>query len=334
MNPKLELQQIEKSYGNKKVLNKLSLEVSSGEFFVILGPSGEGKSTLLRIMAGIEKPDNGRVMIDGRDVTGLPPNKRNIAMVFQSYALYPNMNVYDNIAFPLKMRGVPKSEAKQKVLDAAKLLRIDDIINEPVTKISGGQKQRVALARALVRSPSVFLLDEPLSNLDARVRYLARVELKRIQKKLGETFILVTHDQKDASSLADRVGVLHEGRFEQVGTPNEIYDKPSTKWVGQFVGDLPMNFLPSQLLGLGQSDGEVGFRPEWVTVGEGESECVLESVERAGDEYYLFCRVGEDYRIVLKGATHKETGETIRFKLRKFNRYSDSALRETAEQSP
>jgi trehalose transport system ATP-binding protein len=321
---KLELQQIKKFYGSKRVLNNLSLEVSSGEFFVILGPSGEGKSTLLRIMAGIEKPDQGTVIIDGRDVTGLPPNKRNIAMVFQSYALYPNMNVYDNIAFPLRMRGVPKNEAKQRVLEASKLLRIDDIIDKPVTKISGGQKQRVALARALVRNPSLFLLDEPLSNLDARVRYLARVELKRIQKELGETFILVTHDQKDASSLADRVGVLHGGNFEQVGTPAEIYDRPSNKWVGQFMGDLPMNFLPSGLVGLGEGDGEVGFRPEWVTVGEGDTECVLESVERAGDEYYLFCRLNEDYHVVLKGVAGGTIGETVRFRIKKFNKYPDS----------
>ena len=215
MTYKMELINLEKSYNNVKVLKKLNLNVNQGEFLVILGPSGEGKSTLLRTIVNIEPLDKGKVIVDGKDVTDQPPNKRNIAMVFQNYALYPNMTVYENIAFPLKMGRMNKSTIKTKIDEIASLLKIEDILNKNATKLSGGQKQRVAIARALVRDPALFLLDEPLSNLDARVRYTSRQELKRLQRELNYTFIYVTHDQLEASNLADRVAVLHNGVIER-----------------------------------------------------------------------------------------------------------------------
>jgi trehalose transport system ATP-binding protein len=299
--------------------------VEKGEFFVILGPSGEGKSTLLRILAGIERPDGGKVLIDGNDVTVLPPNKRNIAMVFQNYALYPNMSVRGNVAFPLKMRRMKSDEIEKKVLEATKLLNIGDIIDKPVTKISGGQKQRVALARAMVRDPALFLLDEPLSNLDARTRFMARGELKRIQQELGQTFIYVTHDQKEAASLGTSVGVLHAGKFEQVGPFEQMYEKPGTKWVGQFLGEFPMNFLPGQLVGV-DSGAEVGFHPEWVTVGDKGIDCTVESMETVGDSHYLFCSLSGDLKVIVKSARRYDVGAKTSFKVNRYNVYKDSKL--------
>ncbi len=323
---KLEITNLTKIYGKKTVLSNLSLQVKTGEFFVVLGPSGEGKSTLLKMMAGIEDPDNGRVLIDGKDVTDEAPNKRNIAMVFQSYALYPNMKVRGNIEFPLKMRHLPKDAIKEKALNAARLLKIDDIIDQPITKISGGQKQRVALARAIVRDPSLFLLDEPLSNLDARTRFSARGELKRIQRELGQTFVFVTHDQKEAASLADTVGVLHQGAFEQIAPFQQIYDNPKTKWIGDFVGDFPMNFIPADQY------SEIGFRPEWARIVEtGTKEATsakVESIERVGDIHYLFCRMQSGVAVTLKGAEAKEIGSTISFSVDRYNTYQKPASKD------
>ena len=322
---KLELVDVEKSYGNKRVLNKVSLKVEKGEFFVILGPSGEGKSTLLRIIAGIEKPDSGQVLIDGIDETEVPPNKRNIAMVFQSYALYPNMTVAGNIAFPLKMRHFPHSDMVRKVVEAAKLLRIDDIIDKPVTKISGGQKQRVALARAMVRDPALFLLDEPLSNLDARTRLIARGEVKRVQQELGQTFVYVTHDQKEAASLATSVGVLHQGVFEQVGPFRDLYDRPKTQWVGRFIGEFPMNFLPGTFQGL-DAWLEIGFHPEWAKVGTGTIKCTVESIETVGDVYYLFCSLSQKHQVVLKSTDRLEVGTNTSFNIERYDVFKDSMI--------
>jgi len=322
---KLELVNVDKSYGNKRVLNKVSLEVEKGEFFVILGPSGEGKSTLLRIIAGIERPNSGQVLIDGIDETEVPPNKRNIAMVFQSYALYPNMTVAGNIAFPLKMRHLPHGDMVKKVVEAAKLLRIDDIIDKPVTKISGGQKQRVALARAMVRDPAFFLLDEPLSNLDARTRLIARGELKRVQQELKQTFVYVTHDQKEAASLATRVGVLHQGSFEQVGPFHDLYDRPKTKWVGTFIGEFPMNFLPGTFQGLDPSL-EIGFHPEWAHVGANGIKCTVESIETVGDVHYLFCSLDKDHQVVVKSMDRLEVGTNASLNIDRYDVFRDSLM--------
>jgi ABC-type sugar transport system ATPase subunit len=336
MNAKLELKGISKKYGPHVVIRELSLTVDAGEFFVVLGPSGGGKSTLLKQIAGIETPDSGRVIIDGDDVTDLPPNKRNIAMVFQSYALYPNMNVFNNIAFPLKMRHVAKEVIRQKVEEVAHLLNISQTLGMHVARLSGGQQQRVALARAMVRNPSLFLLDEPLSNLDARTRFAARGELQRIQRELKQTFVYVTHDQKEAASLSDRVGVLHQGTFEQIATFQELYDKPSTKWVGDFVGDFPMNFLPAKMLGLDEP-GEVGFRPEWIRPEQnknpGNINCTVQSIERVGDAYYMFCSLENETKITIKDDRRREIGAQLSFSVSRYNLYPDSRLNQTSKQN-
>nr|WP_286188973.1 ABC transporter ATP-binding protein [Sulfolobus sp. S-194] len=321
----IELQEITKKYGNKVVLDGISEKIETGEFFVILGPSGAGKSTLLKILAGIEKADKGKIIVDGKDITNLPPEKRNIAMVFQNYALYPNMTVYDNIAFPLKMKRMKKEEIDRKVRRVAELLKISDILNMPVTRISGGQQQRVALARAIVREPSFYLLDEPLSNLDARVRLIARGELKRIQKELNGTFIYVTHDQKEAMSLADRIAVLHEGKFEQVGKPDELYETPKTKWVAEFIGEFPMNFLPGEFIGE-DSSIEIGFRPEWTKVG-GDLTAIVNSVEAIGENIYLFCKLkNKDLPVVILSEERYDVGDEITFKIVKYKKFREGKL--------
>ena len=308
MTAKLELRGITKIYGKKPVAQDVNLSVDTGEFFVILGPSGEGKSTFLRIVAGLETPDAGRVLIEGEDVTDLPPNRRNVAMVFQNYALYPNLNVYKNIAFPLKMQLFPREEIEPKVREVARTLGITDILSSRVDRISGGQQQRVALARAIVRHPKLFLLDEPLSNLDARVRFSARAELKKIQRELGQTFVYVTHDQKEAETLSDRTGVIHSGRFEQISTFRELHDRPDTRWVGDFVGDVPMNYLPRPDPAEGE---EIGFRPEWARVGEGPYRATVEVSERSGDITLLLCTSPEGRRVFLRSLRDITAGETV-----------------------
>ncbi len=320
----IQLIDITKSYGNHVVLNGITQEIEDGEFFVILGPSGEGKSTLLKVIAGIEKPDKGKIIVDGKDITNLSPEKRNIAMVFQNYALYPNMSVYDNIAFPLKMRKMKKEEIREKVMRVAKLLGIQDILDKNVLKISGGQQQRVAVARALVRDPVFFLLDEPLSNLDARTRFVARGELKRIQKEVGKTFIYVTHDQKEAMSLATRIAVLHKGKFEQVGKPLDLYEYPRTKWVAQFIGDFPMNFLPGNYVGE-DPNVEVGFRPEWTELGSG-IKAVVNSMEAFGESLYLFCTVDEKFKVILPSKEWHDVGDVVKFEIKKYRKYKDGVL--------
>ncbi|HTS32450.1 MAG TPA: ABC transporter ATP-binding protein [Thermoplasmata archaeon] len=300
-----------KRFGNKLVADDVSFEVDAGEFFVILGPSGEGKSTFLRMIAGIEPVDAGSIRIDGVDVTYLPPNKRNVAMVFQNYALYPNMNVYRNIAFPLKMQYFPASEIEPKVREVARTLGITEILQRRVNQISGGQQQRVALARAIVRSPSLFLLDEPLSNLDARVRFTARAELKKIQRDLGQTFLFVTHDQKEAEVLSDRTGVVHQGRFEQIGPFSDLYERPATRWIGDFVGDVPMNYFPTHEAG---STGELGFRPEWADLSDqGNYEATVQVTERVGDFAYLLCTMANGWRVYLRTIRNVSTGSAVRF---------------------
>jgi multiple sugar transport system ATP-binding protein len=232
-----------KKYGNIVAINDLSIDVNDGEFLVLLGPSGCGKTTTLRCIAGLEKPDKGEIYIGNRLVNDLSPKDRNIAMVFQSYALYPHMNVFDNIAFPLKMRKVPENEIKEKVKRIAQLLRITHLLDRRPRQLSGGEAQRVALARALVRNPDVFLLDEPLSNLDAKLRIYMRAELKKLQKNLGVTTIYVTHDQAEAMTMADRIAVLNLGVLQQLSTPYEAYNNPQNLFVASFIGSPPMNLI-------------------------------------------------------------------------------------------
>jgi len=225
----------------------INLTVNHKEFMALLGPSGSGKSTTLYLIAGIYKPSSGKIFFDDRDVTNLPPKDRNIGLVFQNWALYPHMRVYDNIAFPLRIKKLPENEIRKKVLETAKMLRIDKFLNRYPWQLSGGQQQRVAIARALVKEPDVLLLDEPLSNLDAQLRISVRAELKRLQKRLGITTIYVTHDQAEALAMADRIAVINNGMIIQIGTPEQVYSKPATIFVGGFLGNPPMNFVEAEI---------------------------------------------------------------------------------------
>jgi len=241
------LEKLTKDYGNHKGIFNLDLTVESGEFFVILGPSGCGKTTTLRIIAGLEYPDSGKVLLDENDITEYPPRNRNMSMVFQNYALYPFMTVKENIAFPLKKMRMGKVDIDQRVEEIAKILSIGDILDKKPGQISGGQKQRVALGRAIAKEPKVFLMDEPLSNLDAKLRTGMRAELKRIQMHLKTTSIYVTHDQIEAMTLADRVAILNNGYLEQLDKPMRIYENPTNSFIASFLGDPPINFIEGEI---------------------------------------------------------------------------------------
>ena len=247
----LRLAGIGKRFGTVQAVHGLDLDIASGEFIVLLGPSGAGKTTTLRLVAGLEQPDAGQVHIGGCDVTRLAPALRDVAFVFQQYSLYPHLSVYDNLAFPLRspMHPTPEAEIRRKVNEVAQMLRIADKLQNPATKLSGGQMQRVAIGRALVRDPSVYLMDEPLSSLDAKLRNDLRLELKRIQQDLGATMLYVTHDQIEALTLATRIGVLERGRLVQVGTPRQIYEDPVSTHVASRLGSPRINLLPRALLG-------------------------------------------------------------------------------------
>jgi len=232
----VEIDRVTKRFGNVVAVADFSLDVQHGEFVTLLGPSGCGKTTMLRIVAGLERPDSGRVFIFGREVTHVPPERRDVGMVFQNYALFPHMTVFENVAFPMRIAKRPKHEIREKVREYLALVRLEGLERRYVTQLSGGQKQRVALARALARSPKILLLDEPLSALDAKIRLQLREEIRELQQKLGITTLYVTHDQEEALSISDRVVVMNEGRIEQVGTPTEIYFRPRTLFVASFVG--------------------------------------------------------------------------------------------------
>ena len=247
----LRLERVAKRFGDVQAVDDLSLEIRSGEFIVLLGPSGAGKTTTLRLVAGLEKPDAGRVHIGGSDVTNLAPALRDVTFVFQQYSLYPHLSVFDNLAFPLRspLRPMTEARVREKVGDVARLLRIDDKLASPSTKLSGGQMQRVAIGRALVRDPAVTLMDEPLSSLDAKLRNDLRLELKRIQQDLGATMLYVTHDQTEALTLATRIGVLDRGHLVQVGSPREVYENPCTSVVAARLGSPRINLVPRAALG-------------------------------------------------------------------------------------
>jgi multiple sugar transport system ATP-binding protein len=250
---------ITKRFSAAAVLDGISLDVAAGEFMVLLGPSGCGKSTLLNVIAGLEPAEAGRVVIGGEDVTAREPRDRNIAMVFQSYALYPTMSVRQNMGFGLRMRGVPRGEADRLVEEAARLLQIEALLERRPAQLSGGQRQRVAIGRAIVRQPEVFLFDEPLSNLDAKLRAEMRIELKELHRRLDATIVYVTHDQVEAMTLATRIAVMNRGVIEQIGAPQEVYDRPATLFVAGFTGAPPMNLVAGQI-----AEGEAGpaFRPD------------------------------------------------------------------------
>ena len=270
----LQLRGIEKFFGEHRAIKGIDLSIQKGEFIVFVGPSGCGKSTLLRLIAGLEHIDGGTLMLDGRDITDQPSSKRDLAMVFQSYALYPHMSVYENMSFALKLAKVDKQVIDEKVQNAARILNLTQYLQRTPKELSGGQRQRVAIGRAIVRAPKVFLFDEPLSNLDAALRGQTRVEIAKLHRDLGATTIYVTHDQVEAMTLADRVVVLRDGIIEQVGTPLELYDRPANQFVAQFIGTPQMNVVPlpqlpppmQQQAPEGAMGGAIGLRPENITV--------------------------------------------------------------------
>src|SRR2546423_7639215 len=266
------LEGVVKRHGTTTVLHGIDLTINPGEFFVLLGPSGSGKTTALRIMAGLEPVSGGSVLMDGADVTHKEPGERDVAMVFQSYALYPHMTVAQNIGFPLKMVGVKPAEVERQVGDAAAKVNIRHLLERKPGQLSGGQQQRCALARAIVRKPRLFLLDEPLSNLDAKLRMETRVELKKLHRSLDVTTVYVTHDQEEAMTIADRMAVFMEGSIVQVGTPEEVFARPNSLEVAAFLGSPPMNFLPAGVVeGFQRRDVVPGVQPGAIPPGEGGS---------------------------------------------------------------
>ena len=239
----LKFEDIDKSFGENNVISKFNLEVEKGKFIVLLGPSGCGKSTLLRMIAGLEKIDNGKILLENNILNDLLPSKRQIAMVFQSYALYPHMSVFDNISFGLKSEKISKNEIKSKVFEAAKILKIEELLDRRPKELSGGQRQRVAIGRAITRNPKLFLFDEPLSNLDAALRSEMRVEISKLHKKLKSNIVYVTHDQIEAMTLADKIVIMNKGKIEQSGTPHDIYSNPNNIFVAEFIGNPKMNIF-------------------------------------------------------------------------------------------
>ena len=294
---------LEKRFGGVAALAGVTLEARDGELLVVVGPSGCGKSTLLRCIAGLEVVDAGTVTIGGRDVTTLRPAARNLSMVFQSYALFPHMTVAENVGFGLVVRETPKAEVRQRVADATALVEIDHLLERLPYELSGGERQRVALARALVRHPDAYLLDEPLSNLDAGMRVEMRTELRRLHREVGATMVHVTHDQIEALTLADRVAVLDAGRVRQVGTPEEVYDRPLDRFVAGFLGTPRMNFLePAEGRAFAPvPDGtELGIRPEHLRL-DGEVPARVELVELAGGDAYVHLSNGLVARVPATG---------------------------------
>lgn len=300
----VELRNVTKRFKDVVAVDNVSLKIEKGEFFVFLGPSGSGKSTLLRIIAGLEEPDSGEVIIDGRVVNEVDPSQRDIAFVFQNYALYPHMKVYDNIAFPLRMRKHPKEQIQKRVLEVAEMLGITHLLEKYPYQLSGGEQQRVALARAIVRRPKVFLLDEPLSNLDAKLRTRLRFELRKLlHDELKTTTVYVTHDQVEAMTMADRIAVINRGRVMQVDDPTGLYEVPKNVFVASFIGAPSMNLVPAEATSEGVKLGAyvfklrdttvkagrviLGLRPQDLLVGEGTLTGTLIGVEKLGSGFIL-----------------------------------------------
>jgi multiple sugar transport system ATP-binding protein len=294
------LESIAKTYPNGHVAARgLDLRIADGEFMVLVGPSGCGKSTVLRMIAGLETPTGGRLFIGGRDVTALPPQDRDIAMVFQSYALYPHMSVRENLGFGLRMRQVSREVIDERVKEAARVLELEAVLDRKPAQLSGGQRQRVALGRAIVREPQVFLFDEPLSNLDAKLRVETRAELARLHRQLRATVVYVTHDQEEAMTLGNRVAVLRDGVLQQVAPPMELYRRPANQFVAGFVGSPEMNFLPADLVPVPApaSGVVVGVRPHDVHIvapGSGDLAAWVDVVEPLGSELIVYLRLGTD----------------------------------------
>ena len=320
----LKLSGVEKSFDEYHVIKGIDLEIKQGEFVVFVGPSGCGKSTLLRLIAGLEAIDNGSLHLDNRDITHLPSSKRDLAMVFQSYALYPHMSVFENMSFALKLANVDVAIIQEKVGRAASILNLTNYLERTPKELSGGQRQRVAIGRAIVRAPKVFLFDEPLSNLDAALRGQTRIEIAKLHRDLGATTIYVTHDQVEAMTLADRVVVLRDGHIEQVGTPLELYDRPANQFVAQFIGTPQMNVvnaakLPQITTVAGvpvPALGHIGLRPEsisLVTPGGGNVQAKVELIEALGAETLVYIVTDGGAQLVarLNTRSHLQVGSRV-----------------------
>ncbi len=326
------LNKVIKRYGDVQVIHGVDLAIDDGEFCVFVGPSGCGKSTLLRMVAGLEETTEGQINIGERDVTRLDPAERGVAMVFQTYALYPHMTVAENMGFGLKMNGHPASEIGAKVAEASQILKLDEYLKRKPAALSGGQRQRVAIGRAIVRGPEVFLFDEPLSNLDAELRVEMRVEIARLHKEIGATMIYVTHDQVEAMTLADKIVVLRLGNIEQVGAPLELYRDPDNKFVAGFIGSPAMNFMTGQVaeggvhvpafgrtvttgasLPSAGSDVTVGLRPEHVTIDPAGSTHTVDLTEALGgvSYAYLTAATGEKMIVEERGDVRSSEGDTV-----------------------
>ena len=328
----LELSRVVKRFDSTTILHGIDLQVEDGEFVVFVGPSGCGKSTLLRVISGLESPTSGDILIDGVNVNAVSAAHRGCAMVFQSYALYPHMTVYDNMAFGLENLGEDKAQIQAKVQSAAAQLRLQDLLQRKPTQLSGGQRQRVAIGRAIVRQPKLFLFDEPLSNLDAELRVSMRSELRELHARLQATMVYVTHDQVEAMTLADRIVVLRDGKIEQVGTPLALYNRPANVFVAGFIGSPRMNFFPAEVLR--QSAGSlllpanahtVGLRPEHVLLGEaGPLEYRVQQVEQMGSTSLLRgtlagsaseSQTPAHFEVVSNGQTSIKAGQTVRLSM-------------------
>jgi multiple sugar transport system ATP-binding protein len=323
---KLKLDNVNKQLGGMRILRDVSLEIAAGEFVVFVGPSGCGKSTLLRLIAGLDSICGGDLLIDGRRVNDLEPRERGVGMVFQSYALYPHMSVYDNISFGLKLAKTEKSSLRERVLKTAQILQLDKLLQRKPKELSGGQRQRVAMGRAMAREPDILLFDEPLSNLDASLRVQMRNEIARLHDRLGSTMIYVTHDQVEAMTLADKIVVLNGGRVEQVGSPRELYERPASRFVAGFLGSPRMNFLPARLQTPGESSLvdtlvwgitplpfdssnlatgtqlSLGIRPEHVSLKAADKAAgvVVTAVEYLGSETYVHLETGQDEPLICR----------------------------------
>ena len=327
----LELQNITKVYPNGTLaVNETSLNIENGEFVVFVGPSGCGKSTLLRMIAGLEDITSGEIILDANTINNVDPSERDVAMVFQNYALYPHMTVYNNMAYGLKNRGISKKEIEDKVNEVAKLLEIDQYLSRKPSMLSGGQRQRVAMGRAIVRNPKIFLFDEPLSNLDAKLRNQMRLEIKKLQRQMGVTSIFVTHDQIEAMTLGDRIVVINNGIVEQVGTPKDIYSKPNTKFVAEFIGSPQMNIFNCKInngiakidnhsfnlnKSLNVEDASIGIRPDDMQISDsGSITCKANLVEYLGSDMIIYSSIGnQEFSCKLSSKIDVKAGDDFKF---------------------
>ena len=315
----IKIENLHLSFGDTEVLKGVNLDIQPGEFFAFLGPSGSGKSTLLRAIAGFGPTPKGRILIGDRDVVGLDPWKRNVGMVFQSYALYPHMSVRDNVGFPLKSAGLPKAEVDAKVNEAAHVLKLNDYLDRRPKDLSGGQRQRVAIGRSIVRDPTAFLFDEPLSNLDAALRIEMRYEIAKLHQTLQSTMIYVTHDQVEAMTLADRIVVLDFGKIAQVGSPRELYERPANLFVAQFIGSPRMNVFPSTLVKgimLPENATEVGVRPEHIELvnpGTGLIDGTVDVLEYLGADTFVIlnCEDAGQITVRVSGNSTLRPGDSV-----------------------